>query len=314
MADLGKVVVTDGGTYSASVTYEKLTFVHYNNDAYLTLKTVKGVTPTDDGVNYRLFCKSAATATTSKAGIVMPDGTTIGISNGKITAKTATQTTVGVTKGSNDINVGKDGALSLNTKFEQATALANIVAGEALKVVLGKVSKAIATTMNLDENALLKNMISGIDVNDGNKVPSSAYIHTLVNRIGMGTELSGFDNLTAAVNSVNNNLSNSRKTVRIPTNITTGTNILKLDPGFYAYEDSNASNQDKLNMGFPSAIWHAHIHVLGGLNKDSTGYTSIIIEDMNDDNGSKIYYRLHAWSEWRPWKLISTTDVSISST
>lgn len=207
MADLGKVVVTDGGTYSASVTYEKLTFVHYNNDAYLTLKTVKGVTPTDDGVNYRLFCKSAATATTSKAGIVMPDGTTIGISNGKITAKTATQTTVGVTKGSNDINVGKDGALSLNTKFEQATALANIVAGEALNVVLGKVSKAIATTMNLDENALLKNMISGIDVNDGNKVPSSAYIHTLVNRIGMGTELSGFDNLTAAVNSVNNNLS-----------------------------------------------------------------------------------------------------------
>lgn len=208
MADLGKIVVTDGGTYSATVTYEKLTFVHYNNDAYLTLKTVKGVTPTDDGVNYRLFCKSAATATTSKAGIVMPDGTTISISNGKITAKTATQTTVGVTKGSDDITVGKDGALSLNTKFEQATALANIVAGEALKVVLGKVSKAIATTMNLDENALLKNMISGIDVNDGNKVPSSAYIHTLVDRIGMGTELSGFDNLTAAVNSVNNNLSN----------------------------------------------------------------------------------------------------------
>lgn len=209
MADLGKVVVTDGGTYSASVTYEKLTFVHYNNDAYLTLKTVKGVTPTDDGVNYRLFCKSAATATTSKAGIVMPDGTTIGISNGKITAKTATQTTVGVVKGSNDINVGKDGALSLNTKFEQATALANIVAGEALKVVLGKVSKAIATTMNLDENALLKNMISGIDVNDGNKVPSSAYIHSLVERIGMGTAIEGgFDNLTAGLNSVNNNLSN----------------------------------------------------------------------------------------------------------
>ena len=60
-------------------------------------------------------------------------------------------------------------------------------------------------------------MISGIDVNDGNKVPSSAYIHTLVDRIGMGTELSGFDNLTAAVNSVNNNLSNSRKIVQVAT-------------------------------------------------------------------------------------------------
>lgn len=204
MADLGKIVVTDGGTYSAAVTYEKLTFVHYNDDAYLTLKTVKGVTPTDDGVNYRLFCKSAVTATTSKAGIVMPDGTTIGISNGKITAKTATQTTVGVTKGSNDIIVGKDGGLSLNTKFEQATALANIVAGEALKVVLGKVSKAIATTMNLDENALLKNMISGIDVNNGEKVPSSAFVHTLYERLGMGTDLSAGDaeNVTQAVNAL----------------------------------------------------------------------------------------------------------------
>ena len=208
MADLGKIVVTDGGTYSAAVTYEKLTFVHYNDDAYLTLKTVKGVTPTDDGVNYRLFCKSAVTATTSKAGIVMPDGTTIGISNGKITAKTATQTTVGVTKGSNDIIVGKDGGLSLNTKFEQATALANIVAGEALKVVLGKVSKAIATTMNLDENALLKNMISGIDVNNGEKVPSSAFVHTLYERLGMGTDLSAGDaeNVTQAVNALYSNL------------------------------------------------------------------------------------------------------------
>ena len=205
MADLGKIVVTDGGTYSAAVTYEKLTFVHYNDDAYLTLKTVKGVTPTDDGVNYRLFCKSAVTATTSKAGIVMPDGTTIGISNGKITAKTATQTT---TKGSNDIIVGKDGGLSLNTKFEQATALANIVAGEALKVVLGKVSKAIATTMILDENALLKNMISGIDVNNGEKVPSSAFVHTLYERLGMGTDLSAGDaeNVTQAVNALYSDL------------------------------------------------------------------------------------------------------------
>ena len=76
MADLGKIAVTDGGNYSASTTYEKLTFVHYQGDAYMTLKTVKGVTPTDDGVNYRRFCKSAELATASKAGIVMPDGTT----------------------------------------------------------------------------------------------------------------------------------------------------------------------------------------------------------------------------------------------
>ena len=210
MADLGKVVVTDGGTYSASVTYEKLTFVHYNGDAYLTLKTVKGVTPTDDGTNYRLFCKSAVTATTSKAGIVMPDGFTISISNGKISAKKATQSAVGVVKGSDDINVDSNGAITVNTEFTQATALANLIAGEAIKVVLGKVSKAIATTMNLDQNALLKNMVSGIDANDGNKIPSSAFVHTLYERLGMGTDLSAGDakNVTQAVNSLYSNFFN----------------------------------------------------------------------------------------------------------
>ena len=305
MADLGKVVVTDGGTYSASVTYEKLTFVHYNNDAYLTLKTVKGVTPTDDGVNYRLFCKSAATATTSKAGIVMPDGTTIGISNGKITAKTATQTTVGVTKGSNDINVGKDGALSLNTKFEQATALANIVAGEALNVVLGKVSKAIATTMNLDENALLKNMISGIDVNDGNKVPSSAYIHTLVNRIGMGTELSGFDNLTAAVNSVNNNLSNKADKTSL-SSYALKSDLLNLSRTFV----SGDSFSDAKDLSIPPGIYGVNPG-LKNIPENTYGLLEVTADTVNNwrflkftPTNIKSHYLMFyngydkTWSEW----------------
>lgn len=298
MADLGKVVVTDGGTYSATVTYEKLTFVHYNNDAYLTLKTVKGVTPTDDGVNYRLFCKSAATATTSKAGIVMPDGTTISISNGKITAKTATQTTVGVTKGSDDITVGKDGALSLNTNFKQATALANIVAGEALKVVLGKVSKAIATTMNLDENALLKNMISGIDVNDGNKVPSSAYIHTLVDRIGMGTELSGFDNLTAAVNSVNNNLSKAAIKSDLfssgsITNPNTCTVPFSLVNGWHS-AITNVPDAAKGKYSILLNIWEYGPSSTGNLT--SNHMQALIIE-----KGGGIFTRLYINSAWSDW-------------
>ena len=244
MADLGKVVVTDGGTYSASVTYEKLTFVHYNGDAYLTLKTVKGVIPTDDGTNYRLFCKSAVTATTSKAGIVMPDGSTISISNGKISTKKATQSAVGVVKGSDDINVDSNGAITVNTEFTQATALANLIAGEAIKVVLGKVSKAIATTMNLDQNALLKNMVSGIDANDGNKIPSSAFVHTLYERLGMGTDLSAGDakNVTQAVNSLYSNLNNmwslSGNQTLIPNNSDMHT---YLTPGnYYCASNTNA--------------------------------------------------------------------------
>ena len=115
-----------------------------------------------------------------------------------------------------------------------------------------------------------------------------------------------------AISDVNNNLSNSRKTVRIPTNITTGTNILKLDPGFYAHEDNKASNQDKLNMGLPVAAWHSHIHVFGSwANAEKTnGYLTFIVEDMGDKTAGKIYYRALSWESWSPWKVISMTDFS----
>lgn len=114
------------------------------------------------------------------------------------------------------------------------------------------------------------------------------------------------------ISTVNNNLSNSRKTVRIPTNITTGTNILKLDPGFYAHEDNKASNQDKLNMGFPVAAWHSHIHVFGSwANAEKTnGYLTFIVEDIGDKTAGKIYYRALSWESWSPWKVISMTDFS----
>ncbi|ENZ12494.1 hypothetical protein [Enterocloster clostridioformis] len=207
MADLGKIAVTDGGDYSASTTYEKLTFVHYQGDTYMTLKTVKGVTPTDDGVNYKLFCKSAELATASKAGIVMPDGTTTTVnSSGKMSAKQATQSTPGIVKGSNSIKVGSDGAIDVNTTFTQAANLANIITGEAIATILGKVSKAIATTMNLNQNALLESMLTSIDVNDSSKIPTAAYIHTLVERIGMGTQLTAGANLTEAANNLSSNL------------------------------------------------------------------------------------------------------------
>lgn len=208
MADLGKVVVTDGGNYSASVTYEKLTFVHYQGDAYMTLKTVKGVTPTDDGTNYKLFCKSAELATATKAGIVLPDGTTTTVDgNGKISVKKATTSAAGIVKpAATDFTMAADGTQKINTQFTQATELANIIAGEAIAQVWGKVSKAIATTMNLDQNALLKNMISNIAVNDPDKLNSAAYIYTLVERIGMGTELAVGANLTDGLNKVNSDL------------------------------------------------------------------------------------------------------------
>lgn len=116
--------------------------------------------------------------------------------------------------------------------------------------------------------------------------------------------------LKELIDTTNNNLSNSRKTVRIPTNITTGTNILKLDPGFYTYEDSNASDQDKMNMGFPKSFWHSHIIVRGyWANEDKTnGYIEIFVTDLVTE--AKIYYRSYGWTEWGTWKCISMDNLS----
>ena len=206
----GQVAIVPKGVWNAEAQYKVNNLVEYDGSSYVAkVQPPVGTLPTDTSY-WQVSAAGTKKATADSLGTVMPDGTTTEISeDGKLSAKTAQQNARGVVKGSDDITVGEDGKLSLNTAFEQATELANIIAGEAIKSVLGKVSKAIATTMSLDENALLKNMISGIDVNDGNKVPSSAYIHTLAERIGMGTELSEFSNLTAAVKSLNSDLNST---------------------------------------------------------------------------------------------------------
>lgn len=117
---------------------------------------------------------------------------------------------------------------------------------------------------------------------------------------------------TQLYSDMSSQLKNIHQTVRHPTDITTGTNILKLDPGFYAHEDNKASNQDKLNMGLPVAAWHSHKHVFGSwANAEKTnGYLTFIVEDMGDKTAGKIYYRALSWTSWSPWKVISMTDFS----
>lgn len=205
----GQVAIVPKGEWNVETQYKVNNLVSYDGSSYVAkVQPPVGTLPTDTSY-WQVSAAGTKKATADSLGTVMPDGTTTSVGeDGKLSVNTAQQDALGVVKGSDDITVGEDGKMTLNTTFEQATELANIIAGEAIKSVLGKVSKAIATTMSLDENALLKNMISGIDVNDGNKVPSSAYIHSLVERIGMGTALEGgVDNLTAGLNSVNNNLS-----------------------------------------------------------------------------------------------------------
>ena len=164
-----------------------------------------------------------------------------------MSAKRATQSTPGIVKGSNSIKVGSDGAIDVNTTFTQAVNLANIITGEAIATILGKVSKAIATTMNLNQNALLKSMLTSIDANDSSKIPTAAYIHTLVERIGMGTQLTAGANLTEAANNLSSNLANVSSTA------TTANNKVQLDGGpikIIAYAgDGNWSFQQQYGDG-----------------------------------------------------------------
>lgn len=59
--DLGKWMITNGGNYNSETTYEQLTIVLYNDSMFLTLKTVKGIIPVNDNINYSLMAQGAAT-------------------------------------------------------------------------------------------------------------------------------------------------------------------------------------------------------------------------------------------------------------
>lgn len=211
----GHVAIVPKGIWNADTQYEVCHLVEYDGSSYVAkAQPPVGTLPTDTSY-WQVSAAGTKKASSGSLGTVMPDGSTTEVNEaGKLSAKTAQQDAVGVVKGSDDITVGEDGNLTVNTEFEQATELANLIAGEAIKSVLGKVSKAIAATMNLDQNALLKNMISGIDVNSGEKVPSSAFVHTLYERLGMGTDLSAGDaeNVTQAVNALYSNLTPSKIT------------------------------------------------------------------------------------------------------
>ena len=207
--EYGTIAVVPMGTWENSKDYDVGNLVELDGSSYVAkVKPPAGMLPTDTAY-WQISAKGASKATVDIAGVVKPDGVTTEVdANASLSVKKATQATVGIVKGSNGIKVGAEGSIDVDTTFTQATDLANIIAGEAIASVLGKVSKAIATTMSLDQNALLKNMLTSIDGNSSEKVPTQAYIHTLVERIGMGTELTAGANLTEVANELSSNLGN----------------------------------------------------------------------------------------------------------
>lgn len=55
--DLGKWMITNGGEYNPNTTYEQLTMVLYQNSTYITLRTVTGIIPNNDKINYILMAQ-----------------------------------------------------------------------------------------------------------------------------------------------------------------------------------------------------------------------------------------------------------------
>lgn len=216
--EYGTIAVVPMGTWEDSKDYNVGNLVELDGSSYVAkVKPPAGTSPTDTAY-WQVSAKGASKATADIAGVVKPDGVTTEVdANASLSVKKATQATVGIVKGSNGIKVGAEGSIDVDTTFTQATDLANIIAGEAIASVLGKVSKAIATTMSLDQNALLKNMLTSIDGNSSEKVPTQAYIHTLVERIGMGIELTAGANLTEVANELSSNLKNKATVTYTPT-------------------------------------------------------------------------------------------------
>lgn len=303
----GQVAIVPKGAWNAETQYKVNNLVSYDGSSYVAkVQPPVGTLPTDTSY-WQVSAAGTKKATADSLGTVMPDGTTTSVGeDGKLSVNTAQQDALGVVKGSDDITVGEDGTLTVNTTFEQATELANIIAGEAIKSVLGKVSKAIATTMSLDENALLKNMISGIDVNDSNKVPSSAYIHTLADRIGMGTELvSGLGDLTTGLNTVNNNLSNKADKTSL-SSYALKSDLLNLSRTFV----SGDSFSDAKDLSIPPGIYGVNPG-LKNIPENTYGLLEVTADTVNNwrllkftPTNIKSHYLMFyngydkTWSEW----------------
>ena len=91
MVNAGRILIIAKGEWSNLVNYEQLDLVSYDKIAYLARQASVGVNPSTDTqmVYWQPFGSVSEIATTTKPGLVMPDGNTITVdSTGLITAAT----------------------------------------------------------------------------------------------------------------------------------------------------------------------------------------------------------------------------------
>jgi hypothetical protein len=75
--NLGKVAITPRGAYNSAAAYAFLDAVTYGGSSYLALKSITGVTPANDGVNYQLLASQGADGAAGTNGGNGANGNTI---------------------------------------------------------------------------------------------------------------------------------------------------------------------------------------------------------------------------------------------
>lgn len=295
--EYGTIGIRLMGEWKPDQQYDLLNQVSYDGSSYLVhTKPPVGTLPTN--LDYwQVSSLGTSKATANSVGTVKPDGTTTEVStDGSLSVKTAAQNALGLVKGSDGIKVGTDGSIDVNTIFTQATELANIIAEEAISSVLGKISKAIAVTIGLNENALLKNMLTNMDANDQNKIPTAAFVHKLYERIGMSEDLEIGTSLTNAVKLLNSNLNNVSNSLAVVTGSATKwaaditlNNCKKVGKlcfcSVYAYKASGTITAEEALFSLPWVPTSAAYFTVVGRNT-ATGATEPITTYIETEYGT----------------------------
>ena len=116
MVSAGRILILPQGTWDNATMYNMLDLVAYNGISWLCKRQCVGITPSVTATEYwQQFGSSAPIASTTVAGLVMPDGQTITIntSTGAIAVPTATAAGLGLVKpDGTSITIDANGVIS----------------------------------------------------------------------------------------------------------------------------------------------------------------------------------------------------------
>lgn len=116
MVSAGRILILPQGTWDNATMYNMLDLVAYNGISWLCKRQCVGITPSVTATEYwQQFGSSAPIASTTVAGLVMPDGQTITINTttGAIAVPTATAAALGLVKvDGTSITIDQNGVIS----------------------------------------------------------------------------------------------------------------------------------------------------------------------------------------------------------